>query len=128
MAVVETGSHVLHPPESWQEWDRDPPSTPIRPYIKQLARTRRFGAGRRAGSADGRPLEEWSEPALRRRMSILFQDFNQYKLQVGHNIGAGDVPRFDDEAGWRRAAERALADATLVATSFYAGMATSRTA
>lgn len=71
--------------------------------------TRRYLAEDGRVLLDGLPLEEWSEPALRRRMSVLFQDFNQYKLEVGHNIGAGDVSRFDDQAGWERAAERALA-------------------
>lgn len=59
---------------------------------------------------DGVDLRDWSEAALRRRVSVLYQDFNHYKLTVGENIGAGDPPRFDDEAGWLAAAERALAD------------------
>jgi ATP-binding cassette subfamily B protein len=59
---------------------------------------------------DGLPLPEWNADTLRRRIGVIFQDFNRYQLIVGENIGAGDVERFDDEAGWREAADKGMAD------------------
>ncbi|MCA9603956.1 MAG: ABC transporter ATP-binding protein [Myxococcales bacterium] len=58
---------------------------------------------------DGVELHEWTPEALRDRVSVLFQDFNRYKLTAGENIGAGDVERFDDEERWEAASEQALA-------------------
>lgn len=75
--------------------------------VKLLAR--RYLASEGRVLLDGVDLREWSEAALRDRVSVLFQDFNRYKLTVGENIGAGDPPRFDDEEGWRAAADQALA-------------------
>ncbi|MEY4579442.1 MAG: hypothetical protein RL701_4145 [Pseudomonadota bacterium] len=57
---------------------------------------------------DGLPLSEWEPTALRRRVGVIFQDFIRYQLLLGENIGAGDAPRFDDEAGWQRAGEKGL--------------------
>ena len=59
---------------------------------------------------DGLPLPEWDADTLRRRTGVIFQDFNRYQLVVGENIGAGDVERFEDEAGWREAADKGMAD------------------
>jgi ATP-binding cassette subfamily B protein len=59
---------------------------------------------------DGLPLPEWDADTLRRRIGVIFQDFNRYQLLAGENIGAGDVERFDEEAGWREAAEKGMAD------------------
>ncbi len=58
---------------------------------------------------DGLDLREWDVDALRRRIGVIFQDFARYQLPVGENIGAGDVQRFDDEAGWREAADKGMA-------------------
>ena len=71
--------------------------------------TRRYLPSRGRVLLDGLPLADWDEHALRRRMSVLFQDYNRYKLSVGNNIGAGDPDHIDDEARWARAAERGLA-------------------
>ncbi len=59
---------------------------------------------------DGTDLGEWDEAVLRRRIGVIFQDFVRYQMPVGENIGAGDVERFDDEAGWEEAARRGRAD------------------
>jgi ATP-binding cassette subfamily B protein len=59
---------------------------------------------------DGRPLPEWSETAMRERIGVIFQDFVHYQLVVGENIGVGDVHAIDDEARWKDAAEKGLAD------------------
>jgi ATP-binding cassette subfamily B protein len=58
---------------------------------------------------DGLDLREWSEPALRARVAVVFQDFSRYQFLVGENVGAGDVEHFADEARWQEAAERGLA-------------------
>lgn len=71
--------------------------------------TRRYLAERGRILLDGLDLARWSDEGLRARISILFQDFNRYKLEVGENIGAGDKDRWHDEEAWARAAERGLA-------------------
>ncbi len=55
-------------------------------------------------SYEGRNLEDWDAESLRRRIGIIFQDFNRYQLEVGENIGVGDEPRLGDMAGWQEAA------------------------
>ena len=79
--------------------------------IKLLTRLYRPTAGRI--TLDGLDLAAWDDVALRRRIGVIFQDFVQYQLTVGENIGVGDVRAFDDEARWREAAERAMADAVV---------------
>jgi ATP-binding cassette, subfamily B, bacterial len=59
---------------------------------------------------DGLDVRQWDRAALFRRIGVIFQDFIRYQLLAGENIGAGDVEAFDDEARWRRAAARGMAD------------------
>jgi len=75
--------------------------------IKLLTRLYRPTAGRIL--LDGRDLEEWDESVLRQRIGVIFQDFARYQMQVGENIGAGDVRAFEDESRWRAAALQGLA-------------------
>jgi len=58
---------------------------------------------------DGTDLGNWDETVLRQRIGVIFQDFARYQMQVGENIGAGDVRAFEDESRWRSAAEQGLA-------------------
>jgi ATP-binding cassette subfamily B protein len=74
--------------------------------IKLLARLYSPTSGRI--TLDGTDLEEWNEPALRRRIAVAFQDFARYQLLAGENIGVGQVERLLEEAEWRRAAEQGL--------------------
>lgn len=76
--------------------------------IKLLARLYEPTAGRIL--LDGRPLHEWDPQVLRSKVGAIFQDFARYQLQVGENIGAGDVRRFDDDARWAKAAHAGMAD------------------
>jgi ATP-binding cassette subfamily B protein len=76
--------------------------------IKLLARLYSPDSGRI--TLDGVDIADWDEHALRRRIGVIFQDYIRYQLPVGENIGAGDEPRFDDEAGWRDAAHKGRAD------------------
>ena len=59
---------------------------------------------------DGVDLIDWDETTLRRRIGVIFQDFARYQMRVGENIGAGDVHHFEDEARWREASEKGMAD------------------
>jgi ATP-binding cassette subfamily B protein len=76
--------------------------------IKLLTRLYRPDTGRIL--LDGLNLEAWEENALRQRIGVIFQDFARYQFLVGENIGVGDVRYFDDEALWREAAEKGMAD------------------
>ena len=75
--------------------------------IKLLTRLYAPTAGRIL--LDGANLAEWDAQRLRERIGVIFQDFARYQLPVGHNIGAGDVQAFEDEARWREAAAQGRA-------------------
>jgi ATP-binding cassette subfamily B protein len=75
--------------------------------VKLLARLYEPDSGRI--TLDGLDLRAWDVDALRRRIAVVFQDFARYQFTAGENIGAGDVDRFEDEAGWRTAAEKGMA-------------------
>ena len=64
--------------------------------IKLMTRLYRPTSGRVL--LDGLDLNEWDEDALRRRIGVIFQDFVQYQLTVGENVGVGDVEAIDDQA------------------------------
>jgi ATP-binding cassette subfamily B protein len=55
---------------------------------------------------DGRSLADWDEVALRRRFSVLFQDYNQYQLKVRENVGFGSVEHMKEEPRLERAVDR----------------------
>lgn len=58
---------------------------------------------------DGLDLQNWNLDSLRARVAVIFQDFAQYQMLAGENIGAGHVERFEDRDGWQRAAGRGMA-------------------
>jgi ATP-binding cassette subfamily B protein len=62
---------------------------------------------------EGRDVREWDIEVLRHRFALVFQDFLRLKLKAGENVGAGDVRHWDDEAAWKEAAVRGLADPIL---------------
>ena len=76
--------------------------------IKLLTRLYQPSSGRIF--LDGRALNDWEEAALRRRIGVIFQDFSRYQLEVGENVGAGDVRAFLDEARWAEAAAKGMAE------------------
>lgn len=82
-------------------------------FIKLLTRLYEPTEGRIL--LDGRDLREWEPEALRRRVGVVFQDFNQYQLKLRENVGLGSVPHKDDEPRIGRAVERGGA-AEVVAT------------
>lgn len=59
---------------------------------------------------DGVDLQEWDEEKLRRRISAVFQDFNQYQFTLRENIGFGDFDRLEDQARVERAVLRGGAE------------------
>jgi ATP-binding cassette subfamily B protein len=55
---------------------------------------------------DGRDLADWDEEAVRRRIGVIFQDFNQYQFLLRENVGLGSVAHLDDELRLQRAVEQ----------------------
>ena len=64
-------------------------------FIKLLTRLYEPTEGRIL--LDGRDLKEWEADALRRRISVVFQDFNQYQLTLRENVGVGSVAHMEDD-------------------------------
>jgi ATP-binding cassette subfamily B protein len=64
---------------------------------------------------DGMDLQDWPADALRRRIGVLFQDFNQYQLSVRENVGAGSIEHLADEPRIQRALARGGADSVAAA-------------
>jgi ATP-binding cassette subfamily B protein len=71
---------------------------------------------------DGRDLRTLPREELRRRLAVVFQDFNQYQLSARENVGFGDPARVEDEA--RIAAAVANGGATEVVAGLPAGIHT----
>lgn len=78
-------------------------------FIKLLARLYEPTEGRIL--LDGRDLRTLDPEELRRRMAVVFQDFNQYQFQVRENVGLGDVPHLDDAPRVARAVAHGGAEA-----------------
>jgi ABC-type multidrug transport system fused ATPase/permease subunit len=55
---------------------------------------------------DGRDLRSWDEVALRRRIGVIFQDFNEYQLALRENVAFGSVEHLADDLRVGRAVEQ----------------------
>jgi len=55
---------------------------------------------------DGRDLADWDQQALRRRIGVIFQDFNQYHLLLRENIAFGSVEHLRDDLRVARAVDQ----------------------
>jgi ATP-binding cassette subfamily B protein len=77
-------------------------------FIKLLVRLYEATEGRIL--LDGVDLRAWDRDALRQRIGVIFQDFNEYQFTVRENIGFGSVPHLAEDARVLRAAERGGAD------------------
>ena len=55
---------------------------------------------------DGRDLRDWNEADLRRRVGVIFQDFNQYQFMLRENVGFGSIEHLADEPRITRAVDR----------------------
>ncbi len=62
---------------------------------------------------DGRDLNSWDPEALRKRIGVIFQDFNRYHLPASENVGVGSVDHLTDAPRIGRAAEKAGADGVI---------------
>ncbi|RPH03965.1 MAG: ABC transporter ATP-binding protein, partial [bacterium TMED46] len=58
---------------------------------------------------EGHNLKDWDIAALQYKIGVIFQDFVQYQMKVGENIGTGDVQNFDAQDLWQDAATKGLA-------------------
>src|SRR5207237_526501 len=52
----------------------------------------------------------WDATKLRARVAVIFQDFNEYQLDVRENVGVGSLPHMTEEERIERAAARGGAD------------------
>jgi ATP-binding cassette subfamily B protein len=82
-------------------------------FIKLLTRLYEPTEGRIL--LDGRDLRAWDPEALRSRVGVVFQDYNQYQLTARDNVGLGSVPHRDDEPRIRRAVDRGGAESVVAA-------------
>jgi ATP-binding cassette, subfamily B, bacterial len=73
-------------------------------FIKLLTRLYEPTEGRIL--LDGRDLRAWEPEALRRRIGVVFQDFNQYQLKLRENVGLGSVDHREDAPRIERAVDR----------------------
>ena len=73
-------------------------------FIKLLAGLYRPTEGR--VRLDGRDLKDWGDAELRRRIGVIFQDFNQYQLLVRENVAFGSVDHLGDELRVKRAVDQ----------------------
>ena len=62
---------------------------------------------------DGKDLADWNLDALRRRIGVVFQDYNRYQLTARENVGFGSTPHMDDAARLSRAITRGGAEDVL---------------
>jgi ATP-binding cassette subfamily B protein len=60
-------------------------------------------------SLDGLALGKWNRQSLTRRMGVMFQPFNRYKLSARDNIAVGDAFQTSDDKRLLEAADRGLA-------------------
>jgi ATP-binding cassette subfamily B protein len=70
-------------------------------FIKLLTRLYEPTEGRVL--LDGRDLRGWDEAELRKRVGVVFQDFSQYQLTAGENVGLGSVAQLTNEPQIERA-------------------------
>ena len=64
---------------------------------------------------DGADMQEWDPANLRKRITVMFQDYARYQLTARENIGFGDLEWMGDEPRIRAAAGRAGADSVVEA-------------
>lgn len=81
--------------------------------IKLLARLYEPSEGRIL--LDGRDVRTMPVDELRRRIGVVFQDFNQYQLAFKENVALGDVEHREDEPRVRRSVNRGGAEEVVAA-------------
>jgi ATP-binding cassette, subfamily B, bacterial len=73
-------------------------------FIKLLANLYQPTEGRVL--LDGRDLRSWDETELRRRIGVIFQDFNEYQLALRENVAFGSVDHLTDDLRVGRAIDQ----------------------
>jgi ATP-binding cassette subfamily B protein len=73
-------------------------------FIKLLANLYQPSEGRVL--LDGRDLRSWDETELRRRIGVIFQDFNEYQLALRENVAFGSVEHLADDLRVGRAVDQ----------------------
>ncbi|MDI1437423.1 ABC transporter ATP-binding protein [Polyangium sorediatum] len=66
---------------------------------------------------DGKDLVDWDLDALRRRIGVVFQDYNRYQLTARENVGFGSTPHMGDVDRLSRAITRGGAEEVLATLS-----------
>jgi len=89
-------------------------------FIKLLTRLYEPTEGRIL--LDGKDLKLWDPEALRRRIGVVFQDFNQYQMTMRENVGLGSVDHLSEDDRIGRAVDRG--GATEVARALTEGLRT----
>jgi ATP-binding cassette subfamily B protein len=64
---------------------------------------------------DGKDLRDWEPEALRRRVGVIFQDFNEYQFDVRDNVGVGSLPHMAEAPRIDRAVDRGGASEVVAA-------------
>lgn len=82
-------------------------------FVKLLSRLYHPTEGRIL--LDGVDLEAWPLDTLRRRIGVVFQDFNQYQLSLRENVGVGSLAHLGDDARLARAIARGGAEGVVQA-------------
>ncbi|KYF68062.1 ABC transporter ATP-binding protein [Sorangium cellulosum] len=82
-------------------------------FIKLLTRLYEPTEGRIL--LDGKDLRAWDLDALRRRIGVVFQDFNQYQLTLRENVGLGSLDHLADEPRIARAVTEGGAEEVVAA-------------
>ncbi|WP_437936491.1 ABC transporter ATP-binding protein [Sorangium sp. So ce341] len=82
-------------------------------FIKLLTRLYEPTEGRIL--LDGKDLRAWDLDDLRRRIGVVFQDFNQYQLTLRENVGLGSLDHLGDEPRIARAVAEGGADEVVTA-------------
>ncbi|MGK4001637.1 ABC transporter ATP-binding protein [Sorangium sp. So ce1036] len=82
-------------------------------FIKLLTRLYEPTEGRIL--LDGKDLRAWDVDALRRRIGVVFQDFNQYQLKLRENVALGSVEHLTDEPRVARAVSEGGAEEVVAA-------------
>ena len=72
-------------------------------FIKLL--TRLYEPTEGAIYLDGRDLRDWDVGELRKRVGVIFQDFNEYQFKVRENVGVGSVEHMDEDVRLERAVD-----------------------
>ncbi len=62
---------------------------------------------------DGKDLAEWGDEALRARVGVIFQDFNQYQFTARENVGMGSVEHLAEGERITRAVDRGGAEGVI---------------